>query len=122
MFKPRYTRVRPAREEPVQVGVDVKASGLRSDGGASPIRVALAVGDGSLTLDGQVDVAKPTFGGTIQLADLPLGVIAGSAGGLAPGLLQRGMLSGDLGLGLGVAAPGASGASDGDIAVPTAAS
>ena len=97
------------REQPVQVGVDVKASELQSGGGAAPVRVALAVGEGTVTVDGKLDVAAPTFGGEIRLADLPLDVVAGSAGVLAPDLLQKGTLSGELGLGLGVPAPGASG-------------
>jgi len=98
------------REEPVQVGVDVQASDVQSGEGAAPLRVDLTVGDGTVAVDGQVDVAKPTFGGTIRLTNLPLHVVVGSAGVLAPGLLQGGILSGDLALGLGVPAPGAKGA------------
>ena len=97
-----------ASEAPLDVGVSVDAHALAGDGTApAPVRLGLAVGDGSLVVDGSVRLAPPGFEGQVTIERLPLPDLAGAASLMPPHVLQTGRLGAELAIAAGTdAAPG----------------
>ena len=93
-------------EAPLEVGVGLTASNLAGDGGeAAPVRLALAVGGGSLVADGSVRVAPPGFEGRMLIEQLQLPELVAATGALPPHLLQKASLAGEVTIAAGSAAP-----------------
>jgi len=93
-------------EPATEVGVDVEASELTSDGDEpAPVRLALGLLDGSLRVEGGLRIARPGFTGTLTLDRLSLPELAGLAGALPPGIVQKGVLGAELALAAGSSAP-----------------
>src|SRR5207249_540802 len=93
-------------EPATEVGVDVEASELTSDGDEpAPVRLALGLLDGSLRVEGGLRIARPGFTGTLTLDRLSLPELAGLAGALPPGIVQQGVLGAELALAAGSSAP-----------------
>src|SRR5436309_317145 len=101
------TRVYLLGAEPAtEVGVDVEASELASDGDErAPVRLAVGLRDGSLRVEGGLRIARPGFTGTLTLDRLSLPELAGLAGALPPGTVQKGVLGAELALAAGSSAP-----------------
>src|SRR5262245_153665 len=94
-------------------GIELTLRRLQSEGEeASPIVLALAVGDGSVTADGKLRVRPLGFDGRVKASQVSLPDIVATAGAFPPGVVQSARLDADLGIAAGVLAPTA-----GDIRV-----
>jgi hypothetical protein len=88
----------------VGVTLDAKSlSGPTHEG--SPVKLGLAVGEGTLELDGTLRLTPLGFTGSIASARLDVPRLVDAAGALAPGVLQAAKLDADLQVALGSAAP-----------------
>jgi hypothetical protein len=90
----------------VDVGVRLEAQGLSGpthDG--SPVTLGLAIGEGSLAIDGRLRLAPLGFDGTVKAAALDVPQLVDATKAMPPGVLQVAKLDTDLALKLGSAAP-----------------
>src|SRR5438094_2844156 len=95
-----------AGDAPTDVGVELEARGLSGDGDEpAPVRLALRLGDGSLTAEGGLRVGRPGFAGSLTLDKLPLPELAALPGALPPNVVQKGVVSAELGGAAGSSAP-----------------
>ena len=95
-----------AGDAPTDVGVELEARGLSGDGDEpAPVRLALRLGDGSLTAEGGLRVGRPGFAGSLTLDKLPLPELAALPGALPPNVVQKGVVSAELGVAAGSSAP-----------------
>ncbi len=101
-------------QPPIDVGVGLAAANLTSAADAlSHVTLDVAVGDGTLQLDGDVRLDSPAFGGTLELVGLPLAPIVARVTPLPPDAVRSGALRADLAIQAGLpAASGGAAAAD----------
>src|SRR5262249_2347244 len=85
-------------------------SGPKHDG--SPVKLDLAIGDGTLGIEGTLKIDPLGFAGSIRSDKLDVPQIVDVVGGVAPGVLQVAKLDTDLNVALG-----SSGPAPGDVTV-----
>jgi hypothetical protein len=97
-------------QPPLDVGVDLTATSFASAADAvGHVALGLAVGPAALKVDGDLRIASPAFGGTIQIADLALPPLLAVSGKVEPALLPSATFKADLAVQAGL--PAKSGAS-----------
>src|SRR5262249_28095492 len=71
----------------------------------APVSLALAVGDGSVNVDGKLRVRPLGFDGRVKASQVSLPDVVTTAGAFPPGVVQNARLDADLGVAAGVLAP-----------------
>src|SRR5262245_24390561 len=94
-------------------GVQLTVRDLAGQGDdVAPISMALAVGDGTVNVDGGLRVQPLGFDGRVKASQVPLPDVVTTAGAFPPGVVQNALLDADLGVAAGVLA-----ATPGDVRV-----
>ena len=92
-------------QPPLDVGVDLAATALASAADSvSHVALGFAIGGGSLKLDGDLRLAPPGFGGTIQISDLAVPPLLAASGRVDPALLPSATVKADLAVQAGLPA------------------
>ena len=92
-------------EPPLDIGIDLDGSGLASAADAtSHVQLGLAIGSGTVKLEGDLRIAEPAFGGSIQIAGLALPQLLAASGRVDPALLPSATLNADLAVAAGLPA------------------
>src|SRR4029077_16239132 len=87
-------------------GVQLTVRHLAGQGDdVAPIALALAVGDGTVNVDGKLRVQPLGFEGRVKASQVPLPDVVTTAGAFPPGVVQSALLDADLGVAAGVLAP-----------------
>ncbi len=87
-------------------GVQLTVHHLAGQGDeVAPISLALAVGDGTVNVDGKLRVQPLGFDGRVKATQVPLPDVVTTAGAFPPGVVQSALLDADLGVAAGVLAP-----------------
>ncbi len=92
-------------QPPLAIGVDLTASNLASAADAvAHLALALAPPQGALKVDGDLRIAAPAFGGTIQIADLAVPPLIAVSGRVDPTVLPSATFKADLAIAAGLPA------------------
>ena len=92
-------------QPPLGIGVDLTASNLASAADAvAHLALALAPPQGTLKVDGDLRIAAPAFGGTIQIADLAVPPLIAVSGRVEPSVLPSATFKADLAIAAGLPA------------------
>jgi hypothetical protein len=92
-------------QPPMDVGIDLTAANLASAADAvAHVALGLGVGGASVKLDGDLRIAAPAFGGSIQIADLALPPLVAVSGAVEPSVLPAATLKADLAIAAGLPA------------------
>jgi hypothetical protein len=87
-------------------GVQLTVHHLAGQGDeVAPISLALAVGDGTVNVEGKLRVQPLGFDGRVKATQVPLPDVVTTAGAFPPGVVQSALLDADLGVAAGVLAP-----------------
>jgi hypothetical protein len=96
-------------QPPLEIGLDLTASNLAGAADAiAHVALALAPPQGAVKIEGDLRIAAPAFGGTIQIADLALPPLVAVSGAVEPGVLPSATFKADLAVQAGL--PATSGA------------
>src|SRR5262249_56739100 len=87
-------------------GVQLTVRDLAGQGDdVAPISMALAVGDGTVNVDGGLRVRPLGFDGRVRASRVPLPDVVTTVGAFPPGVVQNALLDADLGVAAGGLAP-----------------
>ncbi len=105
-------------DQPLHVAIELAAKDLADSADASGhVNLQLAIGDGSLNLDGDVRVQPPAFGGKLKLTALPIPELIKASGAVPQSPLESAKLDTDLEIEAGLPAGGDASASSTDVRV-----